>query len=143
MSEPELVVLLRGMLAAYNSEDWDAFRAGLADDVVVGDHRPPPAVYDGIIGADEFVAAVRSLFELAAGLSVRAVQTHVLNPRAGVFLLSTTGRTDEGSDFELFFNFAYLVNGGSITRIEFFPDDQLPAAKAQLLSMVESGQGGT
>ena len=70
-------------LEAYNGQEWARFRAGFADDLVVADHRPPPAVYDGIVGADEFVAVVRALLELASGVSVATVATHVVDRRVG------------------------------------------------------------
>ena len=63
----------------------------------------------------------------------------IVDERAAVFQLSTTGRTGEGSDFELFFNLAYLVDDGAITHLEFFPDDELDAATARLRSIMESG----
>jgi len=117
-------------LTAYNRQDWARFRAGFADDLVVADHRPPPAVYDGIVGADKFVSTVQALFDLASGVSVAAVATHIVNDHSAVFDLRTTGVSGEASDFELAFHLAYVVESGKINRLEFFPDDQLAEACA-------------
>jgi len=128
MSERDVLAPMDEVLAAYNRQDWERFRAGLADDLRVADHRPPPALYDGIVGADKFVVAVKALFDLASGVSVRTVATEVVDPRAAVFQLCTTGLTEEASDFELAFNLGYVVDAGKISRLEFFADDQLAVA---------------
>src|SRR5437868_4725843 len=85
VSDAALVAHLGEALTAYNGQDWERFRVCFTDDLVVADHRPPPAVYDGIIGADNFVATVQALFDLASDVSVAVVGTHVVNRRSAVF----------------------------------------------------------
>jgi ketosteroid isomerase-like protein len=134
MPRTEVVARMNDALAAYNAQDWARFRSCFADDLVVSDHRPPPAVYDGIAGADAFVDAVRALFELASGISVATVATHVVDERRAVFELNTTGLTADASDFELAFILAYVIDAGTIAQLAFFPDDQLEAARSSDLT---------
>jgi ketosteroid isomerase-like protein len=124
-------------MAAYNRQDWDRCRALLADDLVVADHRPAPALYDGIVGAEEFVTALRPLFDLASGVNVRVPAIHVVGRDRAVFQLSTTAASAEGADIELAFLLALVVDAGKITRLEFFAVDQLDAARARLDELSE------
>jgi hypothetical protein len=129
------------ILAAYNSQDWTRLRAGLTEDLQVADHRPAPALYDGITGPDEFVAALQPLFDMASGVAVSTVAVHVVSPRAAVFQLSTLGVSAEGGEFELAFNLGYLVVAGKVSRLEFFADDHLTEARARLLELAGPNEG--
>jgi len=140
MSQPDPLAPMVALLAAYNRQDWARFRAGLTEHLVVADHRPAPALYDGIADPDEFIAALLPLFEMASEVSVQTVGSHVVGPRAGVFRLSTTGLTAEGSEFELAFHLGYVLDADKVSRFEFFGDDQLDAACTRLRSIVERGE---
>jgi ketosteroid isomerase-like protein len=135
MSRLDATGVMDEALAAYNRYDWTALRTVLAADLRVADHRPAPALYDGIVGADTFIEALKPLLELASGVAVRTVAVHEVNDRAGVHQLSTIGITPEGSDLELAFHLGYLVEGGKIVRFDFFADDRLAEARSLLAAL--------
>jgi ketosteroid isomerase-like protein len=122
----------RDVLSAYNREDWQACRALLADDFVVVDHRPAPALYGAIHGPDEFIATL-PMFELASGVRARALAVSLGRQGSAVAEMRTTATTAEGADIELAFHLAFTVRSAKITRLEFYAVDQLEAALAAFL----------
>ena len=50
--------------------------------------------------------------------------------------LTTHGVMAEGGDFELAFHLAYVVESGSVSRLEFFGDDCLADAVSRLTDLM-------
>jgi ketosteroid isomerase-like protein len=120
------------LLAAYNRQDWRAWRALLADDFVVVDHRPAPALYGAVSGPDEFTAALLPMFELAAGVHATVLSCEVGGAGRAVLRVHTNATTTDGAEIELAFYLAFAVDAGFVQRMEFFGIDQLAAGRAWL-----------
>src|SRR5205085_2450794 len=87
-------------LAAYNRQDWPRCRSLFADGLAVIDHRPAPAVFGAIDGADEFIGALRLAHELASAVRARALSIHPVEG-GGIFRVRGTALMSEGGDIEL------------------------------------------
>jgi ketosteroid isomerase-like protein len=120
--EPELaaVAVPLGRLAdAFNAHDRAAWRAELAEDVVVQDHR---LVSMGRLeGADAWSDSVVALWELAPESTVESGWEWIaIDERGALTSILRTGTLPEGGEFESEYLLSYTVSGGKIDHVETF-----------------------
>jgi hypothetical protein len=86
------------MSAAMNARDLVAMRACLADACVIEDHRQLRVV--PMQTADEYVATVASVLELAPEYRVETLRLDAVEPWGQVVLILLAGTTTDGASFE-------------------------------------------
>ena len=118
------------LMEAFNEHDAGQFRALLADDLVVEDHRL--AGLGRIDGADAYVASIVALLELAPdtrgemGLLWPAFDRH-----GAITVLRRGGQLRDGGEFESIYLYLLLVARGRIHHAEMFELEHLDAALAR------------
>ena len=117
--------------AAFNRQDWSAVREVFADGLQVIDNRPPPRMYAEVDGPDAFVVALKTIWELAAHVSIQTVTLHRMAHGALVQTTRTTTVMADGGEAENLFVAFVEVGHGQITRFEFFAEDDLDRATAR------------
>jgi hypothetical protein len=126
-----VVVPFAEMVDAFNEQDADKWRAQLAEDLVVVDHRL--AGMGRIDGADAYTTSIVALWELAP---VTRAETgwvwSAFDHCGGVTTLRRIGTVpDGGGEFESECLYLYLVTEAHITHVELFELDALDEALAR------------
>ena len=88
--------LTRAFTQAFRDRDWDALAALLAPDLVVTDHRR--LGWETLRGPEAYVAALRSLVELAPDVRLRVEHAEMSEP--GYLYFTSWQGTREGGAFE-------------------------------------------
>ena len=115
--------MARGMA----DRDVHRVRAVLADDVLIEDHRP--SRLGTIRGGDAYAASLAALWELAPDVRLDGVVGPLLWDAHGCVGVShTSGTFPAGGIFETDLAVLAIVDGGRITRLEYFDADDVSAA---------------
>jgi ketosteroid isomerase-like protein len=119
------------ILDASNEHDLARYRAALADDLVVEDHRR--AGMGRIEGADAYLASVRALGKLSPDTQAELGWTWLAVGRHGALtVVRRSGSVfDGGGAYESDYLYLGLVASGRMTRIELFEMDAQGAALAR------------
>jgi class 3 adenylate cyclase/ketosteroid isomerase-like protein len=121
---------LGALVDAFNEHDPAKFRACLADDLVVEDHRL--AGMGRMQGADAYVESVEALLELAPDTrGEMGMRWPAFDRHGALTVLCRGGRLPDGGAFESEYLFLYLVARGRISRVEMFDVGSLEAALAR------------
>jgi ketosteroid isomerase-like protein len=105
-------------------------RAVLADHLVVQDHRP--SRLGTIHGGDAYAERLAALWQLAPDTHLDVpVGPLVWDARGCVGILHTAGTFPSGGSFETDLAVLSIVEGGRITRLEYFDADDVGAALAR------------
>lgn len=128
--EPERAAVAAPMgelVDAFNSHDRARWRAQLADEIVVEDHRH--AGMGRLEGADAWADSLVALWELAPDTTVEAGwHWYALDGRGGVTRVRRAGVLPGGGAFESEYLNLYTVSGSRITHVELFEVEDLAAA---------------
>jgi hypothetical protein len=119
------------IIEAFNAHDRGRWRAQLADELVVDDHRRTG--FGRLEGADAYTDSAVALWQLAPETRVEAGWHWPAFGRHGaISVVRRIGSIpDGGGAFESEYLYLYLVARGRITRIEMFEPDHLDAALAR------------
>ncbi len=126
----EIAEPIGALTDAFNEHDAAQFRALLADDLVVEDHRL--AGLGRLDGADTYVASIVALWELAPdtrgemGLRWPAFDRH-----GAITVLRRGGLLPDGGEFESVYLFLLLIARGRIHHVEMFELEAQGAALAR------------
>ena len=120
------ISVLTAMRAAFAGRDWVSFRAVVADDVVLIDHRPAGA--GQLSGIDEYVAYAKTLTDVAPELTTHVSEIVAIANDRLLAVNRTPASTRDSQPFELDSLRLYVVRDGHIQRVEVFPVDDRPAA---------------
>jgi len=130
--------LVRAFRRAFTARDWEGLAALLAPDLVVHDHRL--LGWETLHGTAQYVAALRSLVELAPDAQLRI--DHVVLSERGLLCVPSWVGTREGGPFEAPSVFVTELDAeGRICRLDQYDPGQLDAARARLAEL--SGAPGT
>jgi ketosteroid isomerase-like protein len=128
------------MIDAFDAHDSHGFRAALADDLVVEDHRRTGI--GRVEGADAYVGSIEALWKLAPDTQVEAGWRWLAHARHGaVTVLKRTGRLPDAGEFESEYLYLLTVADGRVTRLEFFELDAADAALARFESLADLPPG--
>ena len=124
--------LVRSFGSAFAARNWDGLAALLTQDLVVHDHRL--LGWEALHGAAAYVAALRSLVELAPDTQLRI--DHVVLSERGILCVASWVGTHEGGPFEAPSVFVTeLDTQGRIRRLDQYDSGQLDAARARLAEL--------
>ncbi len=117
------------LLDAHRTRDWDAWRAGYHDDLIVIDHRP--AGWGVIRGADAWIEHSRALVDISPDVRIYDAAYHAIG--RGVFLreMLTKGTNSEGGDVEIRYLWISVRQDGKVARIEAYPLERFDDAIAR------------
>ncbi len=125
----ETLGAVAALARAGHRRDWDALRDLLTPGFTVVDHRP---LAFGEGDAEHFVAASRSLADVAAEVTLVNRTLHVVGP-ALLSVQQSTRISDEGSQYESTHVVVALVDPSRrVSRVEYFAEEDFPAALALL-----------
>jgi len=122
---PALVEMVRG----WNAHDLAAARAGLADDLVLEDHRR--AGMGRVEGADNYLESVAALHELIPDARADSLYTAAVADYGSVFVSRNWGHNTEGGEVESIFTILVYYPDGKLLRMEMFDVEHLDAALAR------------
>jgi len=126
-----LIGPLGEILDASNTGDRARYRAQLADDLVVEDHRRTGM--GRVEGADAYLASVAAFGELVSSATA-ALGWHrpALAPHGALTVARITDTVAaSGGEFESVYLYLFTISRGRIARIELFELDALDAARAR------------
>ncbi|MEX2538614.1 MAG: nuclear transport factor 2 family protein [Actinomycetota bacterium] len=124
---------------ALASGDKDAYRRMFADDVVLIDHRP--ASLGDLRGVDEILGVTAHLPSLVTDAKIRAVAVHAIEADRSLIEASMTGTAEHGGAIEITHLRIQQWRDGRVARIELFPIDRLPAARARFDELGRASSG--
>jgi class 3 adenylate cyclase len=131
--EPERAAVaapLGELVDAFNAHERALWRAQLAEDVVVDDHRH--AGMGRLEGADAWADSLVALWELAPGSTVEAGwEWLALDEQAALTVVRRMGVLPEGGDFESEYLILYTVAAGKIDHVELYEVDARDEALAR------------
>ena len=119
---------MSSLVRAYDARAWDLFRSTLSDDFVLVDHRP---VSLGTIGPDDWVESVKVIAELGPNLRLSISSVLATAPGCIAYRVLGAGPTEDSAYVEIAFFQVGNVRAGQLTRLEFFPLEDLSAALAR------------
>jgi len=129
--------MARGMAV----RDVSRVRAVLADQVVVQDHRP--SRLGTIHGGDAYAESLAALWQLAPDTLLDVpVGPLVWDARGCVGVLHTAGTFPSGGSFETDLAVLSIVDGGRITRLEYFDAADVDAALARFEALRPDATAG-
>jgi class 3 adenylate cyclase len=124
------------LVEAANQRDWDAFAALHTRDVVSVDHEP---VHGGVLhGSVAIVESNRAMADLTAAALARIEAIERISPSTALIYLSTHLTTLEGERYDTAFVCVAVFDGARFSRFEWFPVDQLEAARARFDELTEA-----
>ncbi len=115
------------LISAVNTQDWEAMRTLLAEDVVISDHRRTGS---GDIAVDPFVVGSQNLTGITGSFRVDMVRDIALAPTLALVEALSSGASEEGGDFEIPSLAVVACREDRLTRIELFEIDQREQALA-------------
>jgi ketosteroid isomerase-like protein len=113
---------------AFVRRDWQAFRAAIAPDVTIRDHRVLGFFEN--VDSDRWVDSVRILPELAPDMSVESFRMLAWNAHGHVAATRVVGTMRDGGPFEYPFVRVIVTDGDRIRHFEIFPVDDADRAVA-------------
>jgi class 3 adenylate cyclase len=120
---------------AFNRRDWDALGALDSPNLEIVDHRVAQfGMYDG---RDDFIADIPALIELTPDLRTLIAAIYP-DHHGAVVLVHNTATTEDGGQIENWMLSVGVMQNGVSTRVEYFPEDELDAARARLRALAPS-----
>jgi len=130
----DLTTLMGEAIDAFNAHDRARYRAILADDLVVEDHRRTGM--GRLEGGDAYADSVAVLWQLAGTARVEGAWLWpALERHGGVTVLRRYGTVADGGPYESEFLWLFILTGGRLTRVEMFETEDLGAALARLAEL--------
>jgi hypothetical protein len=118
---------------ATNAHDLRRFRAALADDFVLSDHRRTGL---GRLGPDEYVAAVAALFEHAHDIAFEPLYIVAAEPHGLLMMQRAAGTLAMGGGtFEQVYALLACCKDDRVVGIELFEPEDLARARARLAEL--------
>jgi class 3 adenylate cyclase len=115
---------------AMNAHDLGRFRAALADDFALSDHRRTGL--GRLTSPDEYVAAVAALFEQAPDIAFEPLYIVAAEPHGMLVVQRASGTLAVGGgEFEQVYALLACYRDGQIGGIEFFEPEDLDRARAR------------
>jgi ketosteroid isomerase-like protein len=122
------------MVDAFDAQDRARFRAPLADDLVVEDHRRTGM--GRIEGADAYAASLVALWELAPETKADGGWHWLAHDyHGGLTALRRTGSVPGGGAFESECLWLGVLSGGRLSRLELFEVDAASEALARFAAL--------
>jgi ketosteroid isomerase-like protein len=121
---------------ASNGPHATLIRSLVTDDFVLVDHRP--ASFGEVRGADELLRVYRSARSLHASRTTRLAQLVSVAPGGILGVLSMRGVSDDGVNFDTTRYLLICVRDDRVSRMEYFPLDQLAEARARFDDLMRS-----
>jgi class 3 adenylate cyclase len=128
-------IVAHNATVAYNSRDWETFRAAFAPSVVIVDHRP--AGWGSLPGVDAQIEALCGFIELVPDARTMITAVRHMNRSAVVYSARAFGHETGGGEVELAFHLSMHIGPNGIEREEMFPPDALDAALASVAARTE------
>jgi class 3 adenylate cyclase/tetratricopeptide (TPR) repeat protein len=123
------------LAAAIEARDWVAYRAQLADDFRMRDHRRPALLSEQ--GPDEYVASLAALAELAPDVRPEMFGVPAWSQHGSVMLLRAEGTAADGGPFENLFALVHAIDtkSGRSVALELFDIDDIDSALARFAEL--------
>jgi class 3 adenylate cyclase/tetratricopeptide (TPR) repeat protein len=115
---------------AFNQRDWATLRSVMSDDFVCVSHRAL-AVFSGAQTADEWIAAVHALVELAPDVIAQQPRALAWAEHGQVAVTRMSGTIVDGGPFEAVIVNLHATRAGRVTHYELFDVDDVDAALAR------------
>ena len=132
VAEGRRASLTSAFTGAFAARDWEALAALLAPDLVVEDHRR--LGWETLRGPQAYIAALRSLVELAPDVRLRVDHAEMSDP-GYLYFTSWRGTREGGAFEEPSWIVCELDAAGRIRGFEQYGEDQLDAARARLVEI--------